>query len=90
LFAFASILSKEQLVDLVIRGHRAAVTSRNPGPLLTSLSFKEQEGIQLASGRKVTPRIQSGREDPKAQTTHRLFPATGDQKGILIPGLKGK
>lgn len=46
--------------------------------------------MQLASGRKVTPRIQSGREDPKAQTTHKLFPAAGDLKGILIPGLEKK
>ena len=79
----SSTLSKEQLVDLVIRGHRAAVTSGNPGPLFASLSFKEQEAIQLASGRKGTPRIQSGREDPKVQTTHRLSPAAGDQRESL-------
>lgn len=39
------------------------MTSRKSWSPVYCLSFKEQEGIQLASGRKVTPRIQSGRED---------------------------
>ena len=42
LFAFTSTLRREQFVDLVVRGHRAAVTSRNPGPLFTPYPLRSR------------------------------------------------
>lgn len=77
--AFASTLNEEQLVDMVIRGPRATVTSRHPGHQLIVCFFILKGVGGHPAG---LPEGRVGGRARKMQTSCKGFPVASDRRNL--------